>query len=163
MLLLSKEKKLKKFMILKSQFAKVVRGLLPEHFRISADGLLALQTAAEDEAHRVLSCLATLAESSGRQEPLARDFMAMKKILQLAPSSETVKEARPEKEVKVRCGPKKTKVKTEQTVLKAEIKSETKVKRELVSGPGSHVTKLQPETFLLRQRRKGRQQVKCEL
>lgn len=149
-------------MIPKLQFAKVVRGLLPEDFRISADGLLALQTAAEDEAHRVLSCLATLAESSGRQEPLARDVVTMKKILQLAPSSETVIEARPEKEVKVRCGPKKTKVKTEQTVVKV-IKSETKVKRELVSGPGSHVTKLQPETFLRSQRRKGTQQVKSEL
>ena len=52
---------------------------------MSENAWLALQSAAEDEVHRYLSCLATLAESNGRKEPLERDFLAVRKLMRLQP------------------------------------------------------------------------------
>ena len=94
-------------MIPKLKFKAAVRGLgiLPEFVRVSADAWGALQSAAEDEAHRVLSCLAALAESDGRSEPLARDVLAMRKILNLAPARNFILEA---DAVKAGCGRRKS-------------------------------------------------------
>ena len=155
-------------MIPKAKFKAAVRSLaiLPQGVRLSREAWGALQTAAEDEAHRVLSCLATLAESNGRSEPLARDVVAMKRILRMAPTVhvfERLMEAgvpQPDS-VKISCGSGKADCRGfRKAVIKNQCGSKAKPEAKIKCELSSQVMKHEPKA--VKRRSSLKQAVKSE-